>query len=180
MQIPMSRYEEQSELMRIIHPEWRITSLPIPITLPPPPSPPQQQQQQQRSRRLNNDSGDFKVSSSNSSRNDDGDSIHKDRRRLFGLAKDYHLIRSKGGIYNDDDEVGDDGSIYSLSILSLSRSSFSSSFLGTSSGVYLHASLQVATQCQAFVGKLTSRHHEYKWVDGCIDGDVWLDEYIDG
>jgi hypothetical protein len=92
----MSRYEEQSELMRIIHPEWRITSLPIPITLP------QQQQQQQRSRRrLNKNSGDFKVRSSNSSsssRNDDGNSIHKDRRRLFGLAKDYHLIRSKGGI----------------------------------------------------------------------------------
>jgi hypothetical protein len=94
----MSRYEEQSELMRIIHPEWRITSLPIPITLP-------QQQQQRSRRRLNNNSGDFKVRSSNSSssrsrssRNDDGDSIHKDRRQLFGLAKDYHLIRSKGGI----------------------------------------------------------------------------------
>ena len=94
----MSRYEEQSELMRIIHPEWRITSLPIPITLP-------QQQQQRSRRRLNNNSSDFKVRSSNSSsrrssssRNDDDDSIHKDRRRLFGLAKDYHLIRSKGGI----------------------------------------------------------------------------------
>ena len=94
----MSRYEEQSELMRIIHPEWRITSLPIPITLP--------QQQQRSRRRLNNNGGDFKVRSGNSSsssrsrssRNDDGDSIHKDRRRLFGLAKDYHLIRSKGGI----------------------------------------------------------------------------------
>jgi hypothetical protein len=112
--------------MRIIHPEWRITSLPIPITL-------SQQHQQQRSRRLNNDSGDFKVSrnnsssdrSSSSSRNDDGDNVHKDRRRLFGLAKDYHLIRSKGGIYNDNDEVvdddnddevvDDDGSINSLS-----------------------------------------------------------------
>ena len=91
----MSRYEEQSELMRIIHPEWRITSLPIPITLP-------QQQQQRSRRRLNNNSGDFEVrsssSTSTSSRNNDGDSIHKDRRRLFGLAKDYHLIRSKGGI----------------------------------------------------------------------------------
>ena len=97
----MSRYEEQSEMMRIIHPEWRITSLPIPITLP--------QQQQRSRRRLNNNSSDFKVRSSNSSssrnsrsssssRNDDDDSIHKDRRRLFGLAKDYHLIRSKGGI----------------------------------------------------------------------------------
>ena len=93
----MSRYEEQSELMRIIHPEWRITSLPIPITLP--------QQQQRSRRRLNNNSSDFKVRSSNSSsrrssssRNDDDDSIHKDRRRLFGLAKDYHLIRSKGGM----------------------------------------------------------------------------------
>jgi hypothetical protein len=97
----MSRYEEQSELMRIIHPEWRITSLPIPITLP-------QQQQQRSRRRLNNNGVDFKIRSGNSSsnssssrgssRNDDGDSIHKDRRRLFGLAKDYHLIRSKGGI----------------------------------------------------------------------------------
>jgi hypothetical protein len=76
--------------MRIIHPEWRITSLPIPITLP---------QQQRSRRRLNNNSVDFKIRSSNSSsRNADGDSIHKDRRRLFGLAKDYHLIRSKGGI----------------------------------------------------------------------------------
>ncbi len=53
-----------------------------------------------------------------------------------------------------------------LLTLSLSRSSSPSS-LGTSSGVYLHASLQVATQCQAFVGKYTSRHHEY--IDGWMD-----------
>ena len=103
--------------MKTMHPEWRITSLPSPIS-PLPPS-----RQQRRLRSDDKDSGgdnilddDSNVDNRSGNRDDDGNnhdndivgyrdanSIHSssgnDKRRLFGLAKDYHFIRSKGGKY---------------------------------------------------------------------------------
>ena len=95
--------------MRTMHPEWRITSLPTPIS---PLLPPQRRRRLRSDDEIGSDDNVLDDDSSVDGRrrsntdivgnryvNSTHNSSGNDKRRLFGLAKDYHFIRSKGGNY---------------------------------------------------------------------------------